>query len=51
MYIKFGSIDFHTLFLGGINYRIAPNFRDAQFSMISVFRNFAETIFVDQGFL
>ena len=28
-------------------YRIAPNFRGAQFSRISVFRNFAETIFAD----
>ena len=32
------------------NYRIAPNFRGARFSPISVFRNFAETIFADQRF-
>ena len=34
----------------GLHTRIAPNFRDAQFSRISVFEKFAETIFADQGF-
>ena len=29
---------------------IADNFRGAQFARIGVFKNFAETIFADQGF-
>ena len=32
------------------DYLIAPNFQDAQFSWIDIFKNFAETIFTDRGF-
>ena len=31
-------------------YSIAPNYRATLFSLIGVFKNFAETIFTDQGF-
>ena len=33
-----------------ISYSMAANFRGARFSRIAVFKNFAETIFADQGF-
>ena len=38
------------LYISVCRYRIAQNFRGAQFSWIGVFKNFAETIFADRGF-